>query len=84
MIRRLTVLIIMLLALPAASGSATEDCSSCTIYKGYISGNMEMWKNGMLELEGQYKRDPKACTLYTLAEARYGYIGYCLGEMKRM
>ncbi len=83
MIRRLTVLIAILLALPAASGSATEDCSSCTIYKGYISGNMEMWKKGMLELEGQYKRDPKACTLYTLAEARYGYIGYLLGRNEK-
>lgn len=83
MIRRLTVLIAILLALPAANGSATEDCSSCTIYKGYISGNMEMWKKGMLELEGQYKRDPKACTLYTLAEARYGYIGYLLGRNEK-
>ncbi len=83
MTRRLTLLIMMLLALPAASGSVTEDCSSCTIYKGYISGNMEMWKKGMLELEGQYRRDPKVCTLYTLAEARYGYIGYLLGRNEK-
>jgi tetratricopeptide (TPR) repeat protein len=66
-----------------ATGNATQDCSSCTIYKGYISGNMEMWKKGMMELQEQYRRDPKACTLYTLAEARYGYIGYLLGRNKK-
>jgi len=81
--RRVTVFIIMLLALPAAFGAATEDCSSCTIYKGYISGNMEMWKKGMQELQEQYRRDPESCTLCTLAEARYGYIGYLMGRNEK-
>jgi len=80
---RFVVLIIFLQALPAAFGSATEECSSCTIYKGYISGNMEMWKKGMQDLQAQYRLNPKACTLYTLAEARYGYIGYLLGRNEK-
>lgn len=80
MTRRYMVLIISFLVLPVLAVNAQGDCSSCTIYKGYISGNMELWKKGMLDLEGQYRRDPEACTLYTLAEARYGYIGYLLGS----
>lgn len=56
------------------------DCSSCTIYKSYISGDMQMWKRGMAELQAAYQREPAACTLYTLAEARYGHIGYLLGR----
>jgi len=80
---RFMVLIMLLLALPVSAVCAQGDCSSCTIYKGYVRGDMEMWKKGMLELEGQYRRDPKACTLYTLAEARYGYIGYLLGSEKK-
>ena len=71
--------IISLLAFPASMVYAQSDCSSCTIYRGYISGNMEVWKSGMKDLEGQFRSDPQACTLYTLAEARYGYIGYLLG-----
>lgn len=62
-------------ALPARS-----DCSSCTIYRGYVSGNMELWKKGMEELQEQFSRSQDACILYTLAEARYGYIGYFLGR----
>ncbi|HNX85110.1 MAG: hypothetical protein KBB24_07075 [Bacteroidales bacterium] len=83
MMQNVAVFIMMLLAMPAASGAATEDCSSCTIYKGYVSGNMEIWKKGMQELQEQYRRDPKSCTLYTLAEARYGYIGYLLGRNEK-
>ena len=56
------------------------DCSSCTIYRSYVSGNMELWKKGMQELQEQFSRSRDACTLYTLAEARYGYIGYFLGR----
>ena len=78
-----TVIILSLLVFPVSKMFAQGDCSSCTIYRGYISGNMEMWKKGMVELEGQYRRDPKSCTLYTLAEARYGYIGYLLGRNEK-
>ena len=72
-------IIISLLALPASMVCAQGDCSSCTVYRGYTSGKMEVWKSGMKDLEDQFRSDPKACTLYTLAEARYGYIGYLLG-----
>lgn len=58
----------------------SEGCSSCTVYKGYVTGNMDIWKKGMGELQEQLRRDPKGCTLYTLVEARYGYIGYLLGR----
>jgi tetratricopeptide (TPR) repeat protein len=77
--RRFATVIISLLAFPASMLYAQGDCSSCTIYRGYISGKMEIWKSGMMELQDQFRSDPKACTLYTLAEARYGYIGYLLG-----
>jgi hypothetical protein len=56
-----------------------HDCSNCTIYKGYISGDMEMWKKGMSDLEDAYRRTPEPCLLFTLTEAKYGYIGYLLG-----
>ncbi|MHC1731904.1 MAG: tetratricopeptide repeat protein [Bacteroidales bacterium] len=77
--RIFTAIIISVLAFPASMLYAQGDCSSCTIYRGYISGKMEVWKSGMKELQVQFRSDPKACTLYTLAEARYGYIGYLLG-----
>jgi hypothetical protein len=44
---------------------AKTDCSSCTIYRSYVSGNMELWKKGMQELQEQFGRSKDACTLYT-------------------
>ncbi len=76
------IIIFLLMCTPVLlSGSALPeaDCSSCTIYKGYISGDMQLWKRGMDALQAEYLRDPASCTLYTLAEARYGYIGFLLG-----
>ncbi len=67
----------MLIALPlAASG---QDCSNCDIYRGYITGDMKLWEKGMNDLQQSYNRQPDACTLYNLTEARYGYIGYLPG-----
>jgi tetratricopeptide (TPR) repeat protein len=70
-------LAVMLIALPLAISG--QDCSNCDIYRGYITGDMELWKRGMNELQQSYSREPDACTLYTLTEARYGYIGFLLG-----
>ena len=61
--------------LPAAG----SDCSSKTIYHSYISGDIEMWKRGMAELQEAYDKTTEPCVLLTLTEARYGYIGYLLG-----
>lgn len=77
---------ITLLLLGAASLNTTaqkSDCSNCTVYKGYISGDMTIWKKGMGELEAAYERTHDACSLYSLTEARYGYIGYMLGAGKK-
>ena len=68
---------VLILALPLAV--AGQDCSSCDIYRGYITGDMKLWEKGMNDLQQSYNRKADACILYTLAEARYGYIGYLLG-----
>lgn len=70
----LTVMLILLARI--VSG---QDCSNCDIYRGYITGDMKLWEKGMNDLQQSYNREPDGCTLYTLAEARYGYIGYLLG-----
>jgi tetratricopeptide (TPR) repeat protein len=67
----------MLIAMPFTAVS--QDCSNCDIYRGYVTGDMKLWEKGMNDLQQSYNRQPDGCTLYTLAEARYGYIGYLLG-----
>jgi tetratricopeptide (TPR) repeat protein len=59
--------------------AAGSDCSGKTIYQSYISGDIEMWKRGMAELQEVYDKTAEPCVLLTLTEARYGYIGYLLG-----
>ncbi len=66
--------------LQPATGS---DCSNSTIYKGYISGDMEVWKKGMAELQNEYAKTSEPCMLVALTEARYGYIGYLIGINKK-
>lgn len=84
-----TLAIVLFFAVVHPAGSTPEksllpvpkaDCSSCAVYRGYVSGNMELYKKGMHELEEQFRAGKDPCTLYTLAEARYGYIGYLLGR----
>lgn len=75
-----TAILVALLTISAAGAPQRKECSNCTIYRSYISGNMELWKKGMTELQEQFGRSKDACILYTLAEARYGYIGYLLGR----
>ena len=77
------IIILLYLYTPVViSGSPIPgaDCSSCTIYMSYISGDMQMWTRGMDELQAAYHREPASCTLYSIVEARYGYIGYLLGK----
>jgi tetratricopeptide (TPR) repeat protein len=81
MIRCITLLLIS--AVSFNMRAEKTDCRSCTVYKGYISGDMAMWEKGMNELEAEYDRSHDACLLFTLAEARYGYIGYMLGAGKK-
>jgi len=81
MIRALFLFSITILTfvLPATG----SDCSNCTVYKGFISGNMDMWEKGMSELQEAYRRTSEPCLLFTLTEARYGYIGFLLGTDKK-
>lgn len=63
--------------------SAGSDCNSNTVYRGYISGEIELWKTGMTELQEAYRKTPEPCLLLALTEAKYGYIGYLLGMNKK-
>jgi len=77
MIRTSVIFIFALVSLvPVAAG---RDCSNCTVYKGYVSGDMKMWEKGMSELQEAYRKSSEPCLLFTLTEAKYGYIGYLLG-----
>ncbi|MFZ2286020.1 MAG: hypothetical protein WAV93_03455 [Bacteroidales bacterium] len=77
--RIIFLLLIITSSLLSASSPPLADCSSCAIYKSYISGDMQMWKRGLARLQEEYSLKPAACTLFTVAEARYGYIGFLLG-----
>jgi tetratricopeptide (TPR) repeat protein len=72
----LTLSLSLISFLLPAGGS---DCSNKTIYHSYISGDIEMWKKGIAELQEAYDKTAEPCVLFTLTEARYGYIGYLLG-----
>jgi len=77
---RISLLLLMIMPyLLSGSSPPPADCSNCAIYRSYISGDMQMWKMGLSRLQEEYRLKPDSCTLYTLTEARYGYIGFLLG-----
>ncbi len=54
------------------------------IYRAYISGKMDRWKEIMEEMERRYRSTGNLELLYDLAEAEYGYIGWLIsGKEKR-
>ncbi len=44
---------------------------------------MYLWEKGMGELQEAFLRTSEPCLLFTLTEARYGYIGFLLGKDKK-
>jgi len=72
---------IMLLLLPVSLtvfSSSGIDCSSCAIYNAYLRSDMQAWNSGISELQESFNRKPGSCVLFTLTEARYGYIGFLI------
>lgn len=49
-----------------------------TIYKAYINGKMDVWKQVMTELESKSVRSPSE--QLELLEYYYGYVGFLLGQ----
>jgi len=53
------------------------------IYDAYVTSSMDQWKQTMLAMESTYLGDGDEELLYTLTEAQYGYIGFCIAEGKK-
>lgn len=53
------------------------------IYDTYLSGRMDLWKKVMDQMESDYSSSPDMVLLYDLAEAQYGYIGYCISVKRK-
>ena len=60
------------------TSTGNDEGMLCTMYKAYVSGDMEIWKNGIVELEDLNRKNPSSYNLYSLADSRYGYIGYLM------
>lgn len=54
----------------------------CPLYTAYISGDMQLWKTSMLQMEKKYSEEDNAEQLYKTVMAQYGYIAYAIGVEK--
>ena len=78
--RIIGIILVLLPAMVTVLPASGTDCSNCTIYKGFVNGDMQIWQKGIKELQELYSRESGSCTLYTLTEAKYGYAGFLLGS----
>ncbi len=76
---RTTMLLMHIILVTSVCSQPVWDCSNSNIYSGYIRGDMNFWKNAMTEVQEAYSKTSDPCHLFTLIEARYGYIGYLFG-----
>jgi len=51
---------------------------SSEFYNAYLSGEMDIWKRTMDDMEKRYNSNQSYDLLYDLTIAQYGYIAYCM------
>jgi tetratricopeptide (TPR) repeat protein len=78
-LKSLTIILLLTAVIFPVWSQPGSERGRCTVYRGYIDGDMEMWKRGIAELQEDYLRQPASSTLLALTEARYGYVGYLTG-----
>jgi tetratricopeptide (TPR) repeat protein len=80
---KITTLILYIITVSAVWSQSAPDCSNSKIYSGYIRGDMNYWKNAMTEVQEAYSKTSDPCLLFTLTEAKYGYIAYLIGNDRK-
>jgi tetratricopeptide (TPR) repeat protein len=53
--------------------------NNCTVFKGYLEGDLLIWLNGIGEQEKKYRETRSRDDLFVLILSKYGYIGYIVG-----
>jgi tetratricopeptide (TPR) repeat protein len=72
-------LIFVFMAFVAPGISQTHNCD---VYRGYLSGDMEVWTRGIADQEKRFNISGNPDDLFVLVLSKYGYIGYLI-SMKR-
>ena len=80
---RISVILLLIIIVTPVLSQSPRDCSNSTVYMGYISGDMNIWKNAMTEVKDTYMITSDPCHIFTFIEARYGYIAYLIGIDKK-
>jgi tetratricopeptide (TPR) repeat protein len=78
-LKSLTIILLLITAIFPVWSQQGSERGRCTVYRGYVNGDTEMWKRGIAELQEDYLKQPASSTLLAITEARYGYIGYLTG-----
>lgn len=75
----------MLLLLVILLGAATAGAQDyqARIYQSYLEGDMERWKEIMVDMERRYHFTGDPELLYELTEVEYGYIGWMISLKKK-
>jgi len=77
--RKLLVLFLMIIAIPAARGQETNDYRQ-RLYHSYVRDEMHIWEGIIEEMNQEYTSTRDINLLYDLCFTWYGYIGYLISE----
>lgn len=70
--------------MPAAGQTAgpTVPSHNCNVYRGFLSGDMDVWTKGIAQQEEKYRLSRSSDDLFVLILSKYGYIGFIIGMKK--
>ncbi|RPJ64071.1 MAG: hypothetical protein EHM12_00690 [Dehalococcoidia bacterium] len=54
--------------------------NNCNVYKGYLSGSIDLWTKGIAEQEEIYKIGRRSEDIYVLILSKYGFISFLIGR----
>jgi tetratricopeptide (TPR) repeat protein len=55
---------------------------NCDVYRGFLSGDMNIWIRGITAQEELYRKSRSNDDLFVLILSKYGYIGFIIGMKK--
>jgi len=74
--------LLLILVFTSIAVQMKSQSHNCDVYRGYLSGSMDVWSKGIADQEAKYRKSGSNDDLYVLVLSKYGYIGYLISMKK--
>ena len=68
------------LSLPIQGNTELPEALKTQFYQAYLNRSIQLWEDGVQQLEQRYKADPQEAHLFQLAASEYGMVSICMAN----